>query len=125
MKLRNVERPTPFSIEIEKYCNICDIQGVCKNENEYTLMFEAVEMQNNNLKDYKKLLPDDIVYIKSCFAELVNCHFAIFLHKKNDDKNTIWVGIFKPNHENHTPLLIKYYKFNEKDFITWWKNSCW
>ena len=130
MKKRDMENCTAFSKEVQRACNMYDMQGLCKDaDDRYTIAVEAFDMENNNLEDYKRELSDEELYIKASFALKVGAVFTLLLHTKKNGSDKIVVRMFAPEHvynRNCTGPVVRciYDKMmTESEFVTWWKSK--
>lgn len=121
MKLRNVERSTVFSKEVETYCNIHNLQGLSRTDNGYKLAFEAIDIENDRVADFKLVLPENEIFLKTLFANKIGCDFAVFLHKARPNDEFVSVGTYRLNESEDQPVVIEKHKYTVPEFIDWWK----
>lgn len=123
MKKRDMEtRKTEFLEQVIANITYMDLQGVFSDNGSFIAGFEAVDIQEDELKNlHNNGISMHEIYLKSCFCLQLGACFYLLLHKKENKTDFIYVREYKANLSLGTAELKSEYKYEENSFIQdWW-----
>lgn len=128
MKLRNMEcRKCQMQQIIERNIPVCNLQGLFTDNNTYLAGFEAIDMEDSNIDEFGSILSLSEINLKLCFCKQLSsdCKFYLLLHTRDNSSacsDSIYIKEFGKDANGLNAVEIDCQKFDEDQFLIWWKS---